>query len=441
MLTVEILNGFKIPLCIIGNLAYTKTANVIPTSRLKLRVRGFQCRELSLAIKLTPAVLNMFNEVNTIKFERFSDLVKYFIGLVPNINNKPFHVYLANECIIPELLFSVTSATQTFQSDLNGNIQACDINLVLSGVKCSKESFVNPTASSDDNATIPTVIIHNSGRECKCEDNISISNFILTPTTLELDLILSDSFKHKNDKAWLNDLTASDNSFITVEGYGSFYIENASLVDSILKLECSVFSREQKKVITNTIFTSTLPRVTSELKGSIRYTAKDTLKQTNVEYYYINANTPDTLKELQDNLGFLCCFRDNEIILYEVPENLYNSNALPFPITDDISSAKTCKIVYRDSVHSFEAGAPEGNTVLINSPVCTNDDRSAQLLRYYNFMENQIAVVVPYDNRIKHHSTVALVKDDQYIYCLVTNYSIDILSNTMTLNLNYITRG
>ena len=213
MLSLQILNDLNIPLCIIGNLSFSKAANVIPTSRLKLRVRGYQCRELNISLSLTPNVVDLFNEVNIIQFETFSDLVKYFLEIQPSRDLKPFSVFLANNCLVPELLFTITSVTQTFQSDINGDVKELSISMTLSGTKCSKKSFVEPVVLYDDTTTIPSVTIHNNNKEIKCQDSISISDFRLTPTTCNLELIISDSFKEKSDNAWLFDITQSNNSF------------------------------------------------------------------------------------------------------------------------------------------------------------------------------------------------------------------------------------
>lgn len=435
-----ILGNFNIPLAAMANFSFAKAANVIPTSRLHLRVRGYKCRELTFALSLTPASVALFNEVNNGMFTTFSDLIHFFIEVLPSRDIEPFTVTLAGVTIAPQLLFTITSTTQSFQADMNGGLQRCDVSLVLSGTRCAKASSAEPVTSDEVDTVMPNVTIHNGVKELACRDNVSISRFELTPTTATFGLILSDSFKTKTDNAWAYALGQSNDAFVEVEGYGRFYIVSAEYLDDEMALECTIFTPEQREIVTWTAFDTSLASVTRNLKGQIRYSAKDTLSTLAIGHYCVKGTTVDTLRTLSEYLGFLTAFRDGAVVCYELPTSLYSADALPFPCEQDIVSSKTAGVIVRDGEHEFKTVDGDGDVELIESPICTCVDRSEALLRLRRFMENQIVTTLPFDNRIRHHSVASLVKDGRYIYCLVTDYTIDLIANTMALTLNYLER-
>ena len=440
MLALEILDGLKIPVAVLDGFSYTKAANLIPTSRLRVRVRGYQCRELAVTVALTPACVELFNALNGNMFSDFPSLVRYFMQIMPSRDIAPFRVVLAGACIVPELLFTITSATQTFAADYNGSIQRCEISLTLSGTRCAKTAFSNPVTSADTSATIPAVTIHEGTKALACREDVSVSRLEMTPTTTVIGLVISDSFKAKKDNAWAFTLAQSNTSFVGIDGYGDFYIVAASYLDSYMELECSVFDRKQREVITGTVTDGTLRDVLRLLPGRVQFAPANALSTMPVDNFTANGTTADVLRTITDGVGLLACFRDNAITLYDTPASLYNANALPFPCDDDLCSAKTAGVIVRDGRHEYKSVDGSGDVLVIDSQVCTPVDRSEQLLKLQQFRESQLTVVVPYDARIRHHSCVALVKDGRYIYCLVTDYTIDAIGNTMQLTLNYLDR-
>lgn len=438
---LSILNDtVRIPLAILTGFSYPKRANVIETQKNTFVCRGLSCSEVNVAFTLTPPVVSLFNEASN-EAMTFQDLVMLFMTLEPDVEVKPSSIILADNVICPELLFSLTSITATPSADLNGVIQQVDVNLVLSGSACSKVSSKTPNVSYDENLAIPETSITVNGQTALCQDDIAISEMVITPTTLNITLLLSTSHKMKSSNAWIFTPTVDKSSYFTVNGYGNFYIVNASTNEDSCSYECSIFDREADVTKTFTVMDGTITSVLRKLELDYVIRSK-ALADIRIDNYFAMKSSPDCLKELQDSLGFLTAWHEGKANLFELPESLNNPTELAYYIQEDEVSSPTTAVVFRDGLHEYKAESGEdGFTMVVYSPVCTPNDRSSQILRIQNFMEHGITLTTPLIPRIRHYSGIRLVYNGTFIDCLVTDYSIDVLQNTMTLRLNYIRRG
>lgn len=436
---ISIINDtIRIPLAVLTSFSYSKRGNIVETSRNTHISRGFGCQELSISFSLTPSVLVIFNEVGN-TFSSFGEMAYNFMSLEPDIETEPSHVYLAGNVICPELLFSLTSITATPQSDLYGVLQRVDVQMVLSGSKCSKESAKQMPVSYDENAVLPRVSVTCKGKTAVCQDSISICELVITPTTLNISLLLSTSHADKSSNAWVYTVATDKTVYIDVDGYGRYYVQNAHTDGDSVSYECSIFSRNADAVITKTLLDSTLQSVLNALDLSVSVKS-DSISKINVDNYTIHSDSVQTLKELASNLGFLAAFRENTAFLFELPETLNNADELNYFIEDDIVSSPTTKAIYRDGLHEFSSGSDAGFCIIVNSPVCTKTDRASKLLDVQRFMERGITIEIPLNTHIKHYSGVRLNYNGNQIDCLVTDFSADLLANTMILRLNYLER-
>lgn len=427
----------RIPCGLITSFSYSKRGNVIETKRNEFICRGFSCQEIAVAFSIEKPAIGLFEAVGV--DYSWGDLCDMVLSLEPNIENPPSPVYLAGNRICPELLFSLTSITCTPQADLNGNISRIDVSMALSGSACSKESATDGDAISyDENAIIPKVSITCNGKTAICQDSIAISDLILTPTTLHLGLLLADSHTEKNPNAWVYTLATDKSAFVDVDGFGRYYVQNAQTDEDSVSYECSVFSKESDVVITDSMMQTNLGACIARTR--LNTSVQPALAKIPVDYYTIHRNSVDTLKELAETLGFIVAFRDGGIQCVDLPERIFDASDLNYYITDDVVSAPTTKVVFRDGLHEYTAGTDEGFTNVVNSPVCTGANRAESILRLRQFMERGITITIPWNSKIKHYSAVKLNYTNNSINCLVTDYSIDVLQNTMTLRLNYLER-
>lgn len=428
----------RIPLAVLTSLSYSKKGNIIETSRNTYACRGFACREIATGFSITSSVVSLFNEVNTRQWSSLQDLVAYIVQIDPSSSNEPYHVYAGGHCICPELLFTLTSSTQTFQSDLNGTLQRCDVTWTLSGCRLSKDSSERAVTSYDDSVQLPRVEIYCRGRHMECRDDISICDLRLTPTTLRISLLLSDSFRDKSSNAWVYDV-ATEDGYFDVNGYGRYYVKNASTTEDSVSYECSVFTRRDDQSITKTILDKPLRAVLNELSKDV--VVRDLgIAGIVVDHYTINGNSEDTLRELADSLGFLVGFDRNHVYLVEVPTGIPTGSPLEYYIDDDVVSSPTMALSYRDAIHEYYTRIGDGASAVIDSPVCTSTDRSGELLRLTRMRERSILLTVPFNPSIRHLSACRLVYNGTTIPALVMDYDADLMSNTMQLTLCYTDR-
>lgn len=453
MKCLGILNGeLKIPLAIISGISYGKAANLVETHKNIFRCKGFGCKSISVSFSVQSNVMPLFYELNPAMAQSagnsvgwsFADLVKYLIALKPDINTKPFHVYLADNCICPELLFAITSTTQTMQSDFNGRVMQCDFSMTLSGCACSKESSRETEVSYDNLSEMPSVTLHVGENSIRFAEDISMSRFVMTPTELQIDAILATSYKEKSAYAWVFTPAQSQSSFIDVDGFGRFYIKNSQWDGDILSFECSRFSKKSEEIITKTFMDTTLDSVISALELPVRISSKTALKDTNIAHIFIRENSIDALRILRDNLGFMTAITEQEIVCYDLPDRLPRKDVIDinYFIDDDIVSSKTTRVIVRDGIHEYISGVKteDGAEVLINSPIFSYTDRSSMILKKTRFNENAIEINIPYNPQIKHNSIVSVNYDKRVIMCIVSDYEIDFLSNNMRILLNYLER-
>lgn len=440
---LEILNGaLNIPLAVVQNVSYTKNGNIVETHKNVFTCRGFGCQSLSLNLSLTPAIMPFFSEGNPAMADwSFPDLCNFFLELEPKLDSEPFSLYLDNVAICPELQFSITSITHTMQSDLNGRLQQMDISITLSGVACSKASARNKEVSYDDTDRTPEVSIHCKGKVFECTDVCSITRYQMTPTTLLLELKLGNSFLETLADTWMYTPAQSEDAFISVAGYGKFYIKSASFDGDFVAYECSIFSKSDEAIITKTVMDGSLSVIFDAL--SLPCICTPAIGAVDVSNYTITKNSIDTLREVTNSLGLLVGFNDNKCFISEVPDSIKPdaSANLNYFIDTDIGSAPTTAVTYRDSLHEYTYASGEaGNQILVSSPICTSTNRAKQILRVYNLMENAIDVTIPYDARIRHYSQLTLTYQAKTRNVLVSDYSVDFLANAMTLRCSYLDR-
>lgn len=444
MKVIELLSGdLNVPLAIVSNVNFGKAGNIIETRKNVFRCRGFGCRELSISFSITPNVASLFSEVNSSMNDwGFMDICDYFMNLEPELSVEPFHVYLADVAICSELKFSITSITKTAQSDFNGVLQQLDISMTLSGVSCSKAASRTVPVSYDDSETIPSVTITCKGKTFNCREVCNITRFIITPSALDLELKMGNSRSETSSDAWIYTVAQDDDAFITVDGFGVFYVKNASFDGDFISYECSIFSKASEETITKTIIDSDINDVFDALKIDCNNHAEN----IDVSNYTLNGSSIDIIQQLAENLGFMIGFRMNQVHVFDA-KSLSNaiadaSASLNYFADVDVVSEKTSKITFRDAVHEyvFDSGG-SGSNYVMNSSVCTKTDRTREIFEKINIMSNNIDLTIPFDPRIKHYSLVNLSYQNISRTVIVTDYAIDMLENTIALRCSYSNRG
>lgn len=451
---ISILNDFlHIPLSLVQACNYTKSANIVPYKTLQVRTRGFGCQEFAISFTLSNATLSQFIDVNNRfigdnKNTSLEWVIQKLIELVPTAINKedksdihnPSHIFLANQCVCPELLFMLTSITHTVRGDHLGRVMEADISLTMSGCAVSKQASVDPLLGDLDSVTdIPVPVIHVGQYEFKCQELVSISGYTLTPTTLTLQMDVQN-IQNEAKAFLLKPMDVAQHAYIEIPGQNAYYIRQASFDEPYITYECDIFRPEAYETLSKTFINATLRDVVNFINPRIPIAIHHGLGSVKVTYYKANGTAIDILNDITNNLGVLVAYHESYAHLIEVPEEIVPEDDLLFYVEGDIVSAKTCKIIYRDSKHQYEVGDDGADSIVIDSPICTDTNRSQNLLNVYNLMENQITMEQPYDNRIKPYCMVKLTASNGPVDVMVTNYSIDYLTNQMALECHYVAR-
>lgn len=412
--------AFNIPLCALLSCSYSKRAHVVETSKNRFVSRGMECREIAASFFVSPVLLDEFNECNGNAFTDGGALLSAFCDWIPDRKAEPFAVFAGGAHLCAELLFSPTSITRTMQADRRGNVQTLEVSVTLSGVARAKASARVAPVSYDNRLPLVRFVFGSHSVECK--DSISIAEMETTPEALRLRLLFGTSQQDKSSRAWI--FQPAKGAFFDVEGYGRFYIKRAETDENSAVYTCSVYEDDAAK--TKTFFDCTLSDIAASLEAVAPSVPVDNFTQT--------ANDRETLERLAADLGLCLAYDKGRPRLFELCEP--SGGALNYFISDDVVSAPTGRVTFRDGVHEFSFGDGLNNYV-VNSSICTPQNRAKRLLDYLAFYENEISISVPYDERLKHFSSVRLQYDGGEVACFVTWYKIDFIANVMQLRLNY----
>lgn len=427
--------GENIPLCALTGFSYTKSANLVETRKLEVKSKGYSCLSVSVSLNITPFMLEYYRSANTFASAfTMADMVRHFMELNPALSTVPTNIILADRVICPQLQFSLVSATHQLQTDINGLLQECNVTWSLAGTKCTKQEASDEPVSYD--TEIPEVTLSVAGKSLNIKNSCSITEFTLTPSTLHLQIALSDSFVKKKSNDWVKMPAIDYDSFIDVKGYGKYFIRSSNFDDNFVTYECSIFPKESEVQIAKTVMKGTLKNVFDELYLEIKSTPD--VNKISVDYFKLNGTSQDILKQLQTDLGLMVGFdTDSRVRIFNLPE--MPSSDLPtinYNIDSDIVSAPTSKIIYRNPAKEVSYGNNSGDVITINTTI-NSEDRSKALLKYYQFMERMIELDVPYDSRIRHCSYIGLVYQNKIIPAMVTDFNADVLNNSMHIVCNY----
>lgn len=414
------IGAFNLPLCALLSCSYSKRAHVVETSKNTFVSRGMECREIALSFFVSPILLNEFNECNGGAFADGSSLLSAFCDWKPDRKATPFAVFAGGEHLCPELLFLPTSITRTLQADRNGNVQSLEVSATLSGVARAKQSARVVPVSYDNKP--PSVRFVFGDKSVNCQNDISIAEMEATPRALRIRLLLGTSQQDKSSRAWIFQPAAG--AFFDVDGLGRFYIKHAETDENSAVYECGIFKDDAAK--TRTFFDTTL-NVIAEKIGAVAPSIP-------IDNYTQTTNDEEALERLAADLGLCLAYDKGKPRLFELVEP--SGGALNYYISSDVVSSPTGRVTWRDGVHEFTAGNGLNNFV-INSTICTPQNRAARVLDYITFYENEITLAVPFDEHIKHFSAVRLQYDGGELACFVTDYKIDFIANLMNLRLNY----
>lgn len=422
-------NEVKIPITCITGLSYSKSGNIVPLKSLSCKCTGINPLQVDLQFTLNRATCL---ETDFLQFARQISQIR------PNKTDKPSQIVLADEVIIPQLYFMLSSVNLTYQSDRLGNLLELQVNWNLSASKVVKDENRNLELKYSENLKlIPKVVLHCKGESIECKQDINVANLRLSGFKGSIELLLADTYTSVDRDAWLTEVNNAEDTYFEIEGYGKFYIlESYVIADNWLNFDLTKFSKDWYKKHTETLIAEDSEFTLANVFTNTKIKSKATFK------YFKYDDTPiNTLYALQDSLGFLIGIQGDDIILYDVPDIIgQGSVTYDYILDNDLMTVPITKVIMRDGLSEFTAGSDKGETLSVNANCRVTQNACSQVLKYANFNQNMITMTIPLETRISIGSIINVNVGNKIIPCVCTEYDISFLENLMTLELHYIDR-
>ena len=417
--TIQTLN---IPCTFITALSYAKQAETVQNARGFNRFQRMANAEISLRINVTRAVCMASDE----SFSKWDDLLSEDIVAK---GTEPTHAYLAGNPLYAELLFAITSMTRTNVFDELGELVSFECDLTMTGVSLAKDASRTKALifSETDQAEFPEIKVTANGNTLLLDDKTVLTDMILTEKGGVLSIAFQDGSKLVSRDV-LADLIGDPDAAVTVDGYGTFHVIMADLVDDDLSIQFSVFSVDWNKVETFSKINATLPDL---------FSGWDDDTNTTIAYIHSRETKISLLNEIENSLGLLVDYSNKAF--HAVPYKLSSNTDFQTYIDEDTQTETITKLVWCDHVHQYTVGSDDGACIEVDSCCVVREKSVAErCLKYAQFMQNAIKLTLPYDKRIRLFSVINIIKNATRIPAMVTHYEIDFMANEMTIEASYI---
>lgn len=425
-------NDTQIPLSCVTGLSYTKSGNIVPTSALSYKCNGIAPMQVQVQLTLNSSTC-------------FSADGKYFIDLArtlslikPSKNDKPSYIVIGDHIIVPQMKFMLISTNITYQSDRLGKLQEMQISWTLAGSQVVKDENRDLELKSITDNPLPKVKLHCLGKVIDCSQDINIAELRLSGFSGHIDILLGDTYKDISRESWLVDVVNAEDSYFEIEKYGKFYISKGTM-DADLNwagFDLTKFSKSWYKNQTKTFIGNDKQFTLKDIFPSVEVSSKAKFSYLKYDDAPINM-----IYKLQDSLGYLIGLRNDTIYLYDTPSKIPSGQVTyDFFIDNDTLTTPISKVILRDGLNQYEAGDDTGETFFVNTE-CRVEEASAQnVLNYAKFNQNMIIMNIPLDTRIAIGSILNINTGENVVPCVVTEYDIDFLNNSITLELHYVNR-
>ena len=427
MLTLDF-QDLSIPLTCITGFSYSLQGNIVDRSDLSCRCLGINPITVQVQIALSMATC--------VDSDVFEYLARELSQLRPVKGTAPSYITIGGHIVIPQMKFMLASTNISYQSDRLGRLQEMGVNWTLAGSRVVKDENRN-TELKGMETDLPEVTLHCLGESIDCAQDISIAAFNLSGFRGRLDLVLGDTYKNISRESWLVDVVNAKDSYIEIEGYGKWYIFRGSIDSDVnwMTLELTKFSKAWYRNQTRT-FISETPLTLKSVFPSVEVASKAVFTYMKYDDSPINM-----IYKLQDSLGYLLGLKGDKIFLYDPPLHIPQGQVTyDFVLDGDTVTTPISKVILRDGVNQFEAGDSTGETFFVQAECRITREAAENVLRYAQFNQNMIALTLPLDRRIALGSIVNVNTGERVIPCVVTEYDIDFLSNSIVLELHYVGR-
>ena len=430
MLTLDF-QSFAIPLTCITGLSYSLQGNIVDYSNLSCKCIGINPVSVQIQMELSRATC--------IDSDLFKRLAPELAQVKPSKTVDPSPLVIAGNVIIPQMKFMLSSTNLSYQADRLGNLLQMDISWTLMGSRVIKDENRNTELRASKDVIMPKVTMHCLGKTLECSQDISICELRLSGFGGRIDLLLADTYKDILRESWLTDVVSAEDSYFEIENYGKFYIFKGNMDSDVnwIGFDLTKFDKSWYKNQTKTLINN----------NNKLYTLKDVFPSTNIKskakfsYLKYDDSPINMIYKLQDSLGYLIGLKGDNIYLYDPPKEIPSGQVTyDFLMDGDTQTSPITKVIMRDGVNEFVAGDDSGETFFVNTECRIEKDSAENVLRYAKFNQNMIVLTIPLDKRIAIGSIININTGQKIINCVVTEYDIDFLNNSISLELHYVNR-
>lgn len=415
-------SNISIPLSCITGLSYSLSGNIVPLRNLSFKCTGINPIQVQVQIMLDKSTCY---EVD------FLELTRQLVNIQPFFNKEPDNISIADNIILPQMQFMLSSVNSSFQSDRLGNLQEVQINWTFSGSRVIKDENRKLQLTLDSQPLIPKTTLTCKGRYVECANDISITEMKLSAFTGTVELLFADTYTEVDRDSWFVDV-ADNESYFEIDGYGKYYIVESTMIDNWITYKLSKFDVSWMQHVTKTYLEDdyTLANV---------FPSADVTSKAVFKYFKMDDTPYNVLFKLQNILGFCIGLREDKIYLYDLPDKLPSATiTYDYTLDDDLMTKPISKVIIRDGIIEYSAGNDEGETYYVDSICRLSSGAADRLLKYVEFNHNMIILTLPLDTRLNIGSLVNVYNGDKLFNCICTEYELSFLDNTMTLELHYL---
>lgn len=415
-------SNISIPLSCIAGLSYSLLGNIIPLRNLSFKCTGINPIQVQVQI-----ILNK----STCYEADFLELARQLGNIPPFFNEEPDNISIADNIILPQMQFMLSSVNSSFQSDRLGNLQEVQINWTFSGSRVIKDENRKLQLSLDSQSLIPKTTLTCKGKSVECANDISITEMKLSAFTGTVELLFADTYTEVDRDSWFVDV-ADNESYFEIDGYGKYYIVESTMIDNWITYKLSKFDVSWMQHVTKTYLEDdyTLANV---------FPSADVTSKAAFKYFKMDDTPYNVLFKLQNILGFCIGLREDKIYLYDLPDKLPSATiTYDYTLDNDLMTKPISKVIIRDGIIEYSAGDDKGETYYVDSICRLSSGTADRLLKYVEFNHNMIILTLPLDTRLNIGSLVNVYNGDKLFNCICTEYELSFLDNTMTLELHYL---
>ena len=415
-------SNISIPLSCITGLSYSLSGNIVPLRNLSFKCTGINPIQVQVQIML---------DKSTCYDVDFLELTRQLVNIQPFFNKEPDNISIADNIILPQMQFMLSSVNSSFQSDRLGHLQEVQINWTFSGSRVIKDENRKLQLTLDSQSLIPKTTLTCKGKSVECANDISITEMRLSAFTGTVELLFADTYTDVDRDSWFVDV-ADNESYFEIEGYGKYYIVESTMIDNWITYKLSKFDVSWVQHVTKTYLEDdyTLANV---------FPSADVTSKASFKYFKMDDTPYNVLFKLQNILGFCIGLREDKIYLYDLPDKLPSATiTYDYILDDDLMTKPISKVIIRDGIVEYSAGDDEGETYYVNSICRLSSGTAERLLNYVEFNHNMIILTLPLDTRLNIGSLVNIYNGDKLFNCICTEYELSFLDNTMTLELHYL---